>query len=223
MVQWWPSQGHGVGDLVLIGCARGLDAQAEPWRLQGHIHSGCQKEALFVFSGLPAGSRADNAIKTRYVVPCGLALATSQPSGQHDMGPGYSLSRSSGALGAACRHRCATAGWPAPCTGTPSITCSATGAKADHLYHQHRQPAGALTAALPLGCPNRHGPPGQGLHEPSGLLLSPGLRIAASPLLGQRRVPPSAARRRFTRRVSVRNGRLKGKGKEISLLATFNV
>jgi hypothetical protein len=175
MVQWWPRRGHGVGDLVLIGCARGLDAQAESWRLQGHIDSGCQKEALFVFSGFPAGSRADNAAKTRYVVPCGLALATSQPSGQHDTGPGYSLSRSSAALGPACRHRCATVGWPAPCTGTPSITCSATGAKADHLYHQHRQPAGALTAALPLGCPNRHGPPGQGPARTFRIAAVPGV------------------------------------------------
>jgi hypothetical protein len=48
MVQWWPQRGQGAGDLVLIGCARGLDAQAESWRLQGNIDSGCQKEALFV-------------------------------------------------------------------------------------------------------------------------------------------------------------------------------
>ena len=61
-------------DLVPIGCARGPDAQAESWRLQGHIDSGCQKEAPFV-------------------VPCGLALATSQRLGQHDTSPGYSLRR----------------------------------------------------------------------------------------------------------------------------------
>jgi len=54
MVQWWPKQGQGLRDLVLIGCARGLDAQAESWRVQGHIDSGRQKEALFVLSGLPA-------------------------------------------------------------------------------------------------------------------------------------------------------------------------
>lgn len=39
------------------------------------------------------GSRADSAVKTRYVVPCGLALATSQPLAQHDTGPGYSCAR----------------------------------------------------------------------------------------------------------------------------------
>jgi hypothetical protein len=48
IVQCWPKQGLDVRDLVLIGCARGLDAQAESWRLQGHIDSGCQNEALFV-------------------------------------------------------------------------------------------------------------------------------------------------------------------------------
>jgi hypothetical protein len=91
MVPWRPKQGQGVRDLVLIGCARGLDAQAESWRLQGHIDSGCQKEALIVLSGcLPPGSRADNVVKIRYMVPCGLTLATSKPSGQHDTGPGYS-------------------------------------------------------------------------------------------------------------------------------------
>jgi len=42
-------------------------------------------------------------------------------------------------------------------------------------------------------------------------------------LLGRRRVPPYAARRRFARRVSVRSGRPKGEGKEIKFLATFNV
>jgi hypothetical protein len=94
MVPWWPKQGQGVRYLVLIGCARGLDAQAESWRLQGHIDSGCQKEALFVLRRVACpGSRADSAVKTRYVVPCGLALATSQPSGQHGTGPGYSLCR----------------------------------------------------------------------------------------------------------------------------------
>jgi hypothetical protein len=51
MVRWRPKQGQGVGDLVLIDCARGLDAQAESWRLQGHIDSGCQKEAPFVVPG----------------------------------------------------------------------------------------------------------------------------------------------------------------------------
>ena len=92
MVQWWPKQGQGVSDLVLIGCARGLDAQAESWRLQGHIDSGCQKEALFGPKRVACpGSRADSAVKIRYVVPCGLALATSQPLGKHDTGPGYSL------------------------------------------------------------------------------------------------------------------------------------
>ena len=43
-ILWWPKQGQGVGDLVLIGCARGLDAQAESWRLR-------QPHRL----GLPAG------------------------------------------------------------------------------------------------------------------------------------------------------------------------
>jgi hypothetical protein len=61
-VQWRPKQGEGAGDLVLIGCARGLDAQAESWRLQGHIDSGCQKEALFVFSGLPAPDHRQTAL-----------------------------------------------------------------------------------------------------------------------------------------------------------------
>jgi hypothetical protein len=61
-VQNWPKQGQGVRDLVLIGCARGLDAQAESWRLQGHIDSGCQKEAQFVpkRAACPR-SRADSA------------------------------------------------------------------------------------------------------------------------------------------------------------------
>ena len=35
------------------------------------------------------GSGADSTVKG----PCGLALAASQPSGQHDTGPGYSLCR----------------------------------------------------------------------------------------------------------------------------------
>ena len=35
------------------------------------------------------GSGAGSAVKG----PCGLALAASQPSGQHDAGPGYSLCR----------------------------------------------------------------------------------------------------------------------------------
>jgi hypothetical protein len=61
MVQRWPKPGQGVRDLVLIGCARGLDAQAESWRLQGHIDSGCQKEALFVLSGLPAPDHGQTA------------------------------------------------------------------------------------------------------------------------------------------------------------------
>jgi hypothetical protein len=92
MVQWWPEQGQGVSDLVLIGCARGLDAQAESWRLQDHIDSGCQKEALFGPKRVACpGSRADSAVKIRYVVPCGLALTASQPLGKHDTGPGYSL------------------------------------------------------------------------------------------------------------------------------------
>jgi len=33
MVQYWPKPGQSVPDLVLIGCARGLDAQAESWLL----------------------------------------------------------------------------------------------------------------------------------------------------------------------------------------------
>jgi len=52
MVAWWPNQGH--SDLALIDCARGLDAQAESWRLQGHFDSGCQKEALSALPKLPA-------------------------------------------------------------------------------------------------------------------------------------------------------------------------
>ncbi len=35
------------------------------------------------------GSEAGSAVKG----PCGLALAASQPSGQHDTGPGYSMCR----------------------------------------------------------------------------------------------------------------------------------
>ena len=41
------------------------------------------------------GSRADSAVKTRYAVLCGLALATSQPWAQHNAGPGYSCAGSS--------------------------------------------------------------------------------------------------------------------------------
>ena len=63
---------------------------------QGHIDSGCQQEALFVLERVACpGSRADSAVKTRYVVLCGLALATSQPWAQHDTGPDYSCAGSS--------------------------------------------------------------------------------------------------------------------------------
>jgi len=55
-------QGEGVCDLVLIGCARGLDAQAESWRLQSHIDSGCQNEAQFDLKRVACpGSTADSA------------------------------------------------------------------------------------------------------------------------------------------------------------------
>jgi len=61
MIQRWPERGQGAGDLVLIGCARGLDAQAESWRLQGNIDSGCQKEALFVLQRMPAPDHGQTA------------------------------------------------------------------------------------------------------------------------------------------------------------------
>jgi hypothetical protein len=60
MVQRRPRPGRGVRDLVLISCARGLDAQAESWRLLGYIDSGCQKEAQFDLKRVACpGSRAD--------------------------------------------------------------------------------------------------------------------------------------------------------------------
>ena len=48
MVQHWPTPGQGVRDLVLIGCTRGLDAQAESWLLH-------QPRRL----GLPEGGARD--------------------------------------------------------------------------------------------------------------------------------------------------------------------
>src|SRR5690242_13290168 len=51
MVAWWPNQGQ--GDLALIDCARGLDAQAESWRLQGHCDSACNKEVMSALPKLP--------------------------------------------------------------------------------------------------------------------------------------------------------------------------
>jgi hypothetical protein len=53
MVRYRPEQGRSERHLLLIGCARGLDAQAESWRLQAHIDSGGQKEALFAHKALP--------------------------------------------------------------------------------------------------------------------------------------------------------------------------
>jgi hypothetical protein len=95
MVHWWPEQG--VRHLALIGCARGLDAQAESWRLQGHVDSGCQKEAQFVLKrvacpGLRVGSTVKSAMSCLSCLAAS-PLATSQLPGQHDTGRGYSLCR----------------------------------------------------------------------------------------------------------------------------------
>jgi hypothetical protein len=61
MVQFLPEPGQGVRDLVLIGCARGLDAQAESWRLQGNIDSGWRTEALLALAGVTCPDRGQTA------------------------------------------------------------------------------------------------------------------------------------------------------------------
>ena len=94
------------------------------------------------------------------------------------------------------------------------------------LTHSTRHRRRSLTRrARDLGTTARHRP-GPGTHRRLPSRSDGPSRSAAASvgrwdiLPGQRRVPPYVAHRRFARRLSVPSGR---QGKEISLLATFNV